>query len=132
MSASNVELARQGYEAVLRGDYDVIAGLLDPDVKWHAGDPDAQYACRNREEALRFMQRPGRRGPGELLDVVDAGEKVVVIMRPAADETGPAATAANVTTFRDGKVVEMVHYPDPADALAAVGVSATPPSGTSA
>jgi ketosteroid isomerase-like protein len=63
-----------------------------------------------------------RQGPGELIDVVDAGDKVVLIMRPASDETGPAATAANVTTFRDGKVVEMVHYPDPGDALAAAGV----------
>jgi ketosteroid isomerase-like protein len=63
-----------------------------------------------------------RQGPGELIDVVDAGDKVVLIMRPASDETGPAAIAANVTTFRDGKVVEMVHYPDPDDALAAAGV----------
>jgi ketosteroid isomerase-like protein len=43
-------------------------------------------------------------------------------MRPASDETGPAAVAANVTTFRDGKVVEMVHFPDPRDALAEAGV----------
>ena len=28
---------------------------------------------------------------------------------------------ANLTTFRDGKVVEIVHYPDANDALAAVG-----------
>jgi ketosteroid isomerase-like protein len=28
---------------------------------------------------------------------------------------------ANVATFRGGKVVEMVHYVDPADALAAAG-----------
>ena len=70
------------------------------------------------------MQRAGRRGPGELVDVVDAGEKVVVIMRPAADETGPAATTANVTTFRNGKVVEMVHYPDPSMAFSAAGVKA--------
>ncbi len=122
MPLSNVELARRGFEAALRGDFEVIANLLDPAVKWHAGDPDAQYACRNREEALRFMRRAERRGPGELLDAIPAGDKVVLITRPKPDGSGPPATTANVTTFRGGKVVEMVHYPNYRDALAAAGV----------
>ena len=126
MTQSNVELARHGYEAAMRGDLDAVGALLDPAVRWHGGDPTAPGACRNKEQALQFMRKAWvRGGPGELVDVIDAGEKVVVIMRPAADETGPAATSANVTTFRDGKVVEMVHYPDPAAALAAAGVPAT-------
>jgi len=33
-----------------------------------------------------------------------------------------ASNVANLTTFRDGKVIEMVHYPDLEDALAAAGV----------
>jgi ketosteroid isomerase-like protein len=63
-----------------------------------------------------------RRGVGELVDIVDAGEKVVVIVRPPSEGAEPAALSANLTTFRDGKAVEMVHYPDPEDALAAAGV----------
>lgn len=119
MSAENVELARRGYQAVLQGDVDAIAGVLHPDVKWHGGDPQAEGACRNRTEALEFMRAARRRGPiGELVDVVDAGDQIVVIMRPR----GQDELVANLTTFRDGKVVEMVHYPDPADALAAAGV----------
>jgi hypothetical protein len=62
------------------------------------------------------------RGVGELVDILDAGEKVVVIIRPPSSEGEPAALRANVTTFRDGKAVEMVHYPNPEDALAAAGV----------
>ena len=46
--------------------------------------------------------------------------KVVVIMGPPASDGAHAWTAANLTTFRNGKVVEIVHYPDPADALAAI------------
>ena len=125
MTQTNVDLARRGYEAAVRGDYDTIRELLDPAVRWHGGDPDAPGACRDREEALEFMRRAwGRRGPGELVEVVGAGERVVVIMRPAREGTGEPSPAANVSTFRDGKVVEMVHYPDPRDALAAVGVEA--------
>jgi hypothetical protein len=78
VSETNVELARRGYEAALRGD---------------------------------------------LVEVIDAGDQVVVIMRPIAAGDGPADLSANVTTFRAGKVIEMVHYPNPEDALAAAGVA---------
>ena len=87
-----------------------------------SSDLDADYACRNRDQALAFLRRPERRPPVGLVDVIDAGEKVVVIVQPAADDDGPAKQTANVTTFRDGKVVEMVHYEHPQEALAAAGV----------
>jgi ketosteroid isomerase-like protein len=120
MVQSNVELARRGYEAALRGDLDTIREFLHPDVRWHGGNPEATGACRNRDQALEFMRRArGRRGVGELVDIVDAGEKVVVIIRPPSSGDEPSALSANVTTFRDGKVVEMVHYTNPEDAFVA-------------
>ena len=118
-----MELVRRGYEAVMRGDLDSIRDILDPEVKWHAGDPTAGYACRNRAQALEFMRANWlRRGapPGEVVDVVDAGEKVVVIIRRTGAD-GESELVANLTTFRDGKVIEMVHYPDPDAARAAAG-----------
>lgn len=123
MTETNGELARRGYEAALRGDLDAIRELLDTDVKWHGGDPSAPGACHNREQALGFMRKArSRRGVGELIDVVDAGEKVVVIMRPPPEAGEQAALSANLSTFRHGKVIEMVHYDNPEDALAAAGV----------
>jgi len=120
---TNADIARRGYEAVVRGDLEAVREFLDPEVKWHAGDPTATGACRNRQEALEFMRHARRSGRvGELVEVVDAGEKVVVIMRPPANDSEPPHLAANVTTFRDGRAVEIVHYPDPEDALAAAGV----------
>ena len=125
MAPSNVELARRGYEAARRGDLAAVSEFLDPDVKWHAGDPTAEYACQNRAQAIEFMRRARERaGIGELIEIVDAGEKVVVIMRRAG-EGGEGELIANVTTFRDGKAIEMVHYPDPEDALATVGIPPT-------
>lgn len=123
MSVANVELARQGFEAALRGDLDVLRELLDPEVSWHGGDPTSSDACRNRDQALAFMRRARQRRPlAELVDVLDAGDRVVVILRPAADDGGPAQLSANLTTFRDGRVIEMVHYPRPEDAIAAAGL----------
>jgi ketosteroid isomerase-like protein len=120
VTETNVELARRGYEAAVRGDLDAIGELLDTDVKWHGGDLSAPGACHNRAQALEFMSEArSRRGVGELIDVIDAGDKVVVIMRPPSGEGEAAALSANLTTFRDGKVIEMVHYANPEDALAA-------------
>jgi ketosteroid isomerase-like protein len=117
----NVEIARRGWEAAQRGDLDVIAEVLDPDVKWHGGDPTAEGSCQNRGQALVWMRQAFRgRALPELVDVVGGGDKVAVIMaRPSED--GGTELVANVSIFRDGKVIEMVHYPDANDALAAVG-----------
>jgi ketosteroid isomerase-like protein len=121
MPQSNAEIARQGYEAVRRGDLDAVEDFLDPEVKWHGGDPNAEGACRNRQDALMFMQQARRRGRiGKLVEVIGAGDQVVVIMQPAAQA---AKLTANLTTFRDGKAIEMVHYPRPEDALAAAGLT---------
>jgi len=123
MTESNVDIARRGFEAALSGDVDAIREFLDPDVKWHGGDPSAAGACTNREQALEFIRRArGRRRVGELIDVVDAGDKVVVIMRPPSEDGKPTALSANLTTFRHGKAIEMVQYPNPEDALAAAGI----------
>jgi ketosteroid isomerase-like protein len=123
VAAGNVELARRGYEAVLRGDFETVREFLDPDVKWHGGDPSAAGACRNRDEALEFMRRArSRLHLAQLVELVDAGEKVVVIMRSEPRAGAGDTLSANLTTFRDGKAIEMVHYPNPADALAAAGI----------
>jgi ketosteroid isomerase-like protein len=58
MGETNVELARRGFEAVLRGDLDLVGDLLDRDVKWHGGDPNAPGACRNRASARVHRKSP--------------------------------------------------------------------------
>jgi ketosteroid isomerase-like protein len=37
MSKQNVELVRNGYEALIRGDLDSVAALFAPDLFWQAG-----------------------------------------------------------------------------------------------
>ena len=55
---------------------------------------------------------------GELVDVKGVGDKVVVTMRPPTAPGEEPRLTANITTFRDGRAIEIVHYPDPQDALA--------------
>lgn len=121
MSSANVERVRRGYEAAAAGDYSLIQEMLDPEVKWHGGDPAS--GCQNRAQAMRFLQDASSRGPlGRLVDVLDAGDRVVVIMEPRRAPGAASELRANVTTFRDGRVVEMVAYETPAAAREAAGL----------
>ena len=129
MPQSNADIARQGYAAITRGDFDAITQFLDPEVKWHGGNP--RDGCQNRKQALDWIRGRQQRGAGrvpELVDVIEAGDRVALIMQPpaTAEEPEPRRTA-NLTTFRAGRVVEMVHYDDAADALAALGAASEPP-----
>lgn len=119
MSEDLVALARRGFDAVRRGDFETVREFLDPDVKWHGGSP--ADGCQNRNQVLTWMRRSDRDPIVELVDVIGAGDKVVVIMR-RTDDDGEPELVANLTTFRNGKVVEMVHYEDPDDARRAAGV----------
>jgi len=120
VSEENVDAVRRGYEAIAGGDFAAIADLLAPQVAWHGGDPRARGACRNREQVLEFMRQAHQRGAvGELIDVIDVGEQVVVVIRQQPDGGGEPELRANLTTFRDGKVIEMVAFETPAAALAA-------------
>ena len=107
MSERFVQLAREGYEAAARDDFAVLSDLLDPDVQWHGGDPTDPGSCHNRQEALEFMrQARGRGGIGELVEVVDAGDQVVVILRPlgrAEDRLDLSPTSAPFATARSSR-----------------------------
>jgi hypothetical protein len=92
-----------------------------PDVKWHGGDPSFPGACHNSDDVVAVIREARRRGGiGELVDVVDAGDQVVAIMRPPGTGEDDTRLRANVTTFRDGRVFEMVAYESPDEALATV------------
>jgi ketosteroid isomerase-like protein len=120
-------MARRGFAAAARGDLGAVAEMLAPDVKWHGGDPEYEGGCHNREQALAFMRAARADGRfGELVDVVDAGEKVVVIMQPPPVEGEPQPRRANVTRFHEGQVVEMIAFETPEDALAHAGLSSPP------
>jgi ketosteroid isomerase-like protein len=128
VSSSDIELLRGAWAAFERGEIETATEVLDPDVRWYgAGEPDAEGACHNREQARAFIRRSLEDGIGtELLDIRDAGEHRLVLILHAhvPAEWGERGPHGEVVTVRDGKITEMVVYPTVEEALAAAQLAA--------
>jgi ketosteroid isomerase-like protein len=124
MTASDSELLRGAWAAFERGDLNAATQVLASDVRWYGvGEPDAEGACHNREQARAFIRRALEDGVRtELLDIRDAGEHrlVLVLHARVPADWGERDPHGEVVTVRDGKVTEMVVYPTVEDALTAV------------
>ena len=130
MAAGDVELLRRAWAAFASGDIEAATDVLDPQVRWHGSDAEApDDGCQNREEALAFVRRALEDGvTAEALGFRDASDSVVVLLQthqPPAWGERPEPHG-EVVTVRNGKVVEMVVYPNVDGALAAAGLPPAP------
>jgi ketosteroid isomerase-like protein len=84
----NEQLVREMWTAWSSGDFEAIEAALAPEARWRAVE-DGPWNCENRGQILDVMgQNRERSGApaGELEEIVDVGERVVVAFRP----TNPA------------------------------------------
>ena len=128
--AGNEDLVRSGFEAFMRGDWDALAGVMDPDVQWLWHEP-GEWDCHDRRKVLSTLFERRREGVVTGLGaVVAVDERVFVeVTGPRLEATGlPGARACMVVTVRDGRIVRMQDYPDRAAALAGAGLPAEPES----
>jgi len=131
MSQENVEVLRQGYEAVNGGDIEGFLAVVDPDFEAEvppelSPEPDTY---RGHEGMRRYF-----RAFEDVMDDIrfvperfwDVGETVVVAVRLVAKgkESGISAEQfmAQVWTMRDRKATRVRTYPTSAEALEAVGL----------
>ena len=104
------QLVRETYDALSRGDVDVLSAVLTPDARWRAVE-DGPWNCENRETILTVMVEQGIGGAGAVEDVFDVGERAVVAFRPR--EHDPDAWPLDdgiryvVLSFRDGLIAEI-------------------------
>ena len=136
MAAAEVELLRRAWAAFARGDTKAATDVIDPHVRWYGIDAEApDDGCHNRDEALAFIRRALDDGvTAEAIDFRDAGDRVVVVLQTHQQpEWGERPEPhGDVVTVRNGRVVEMVVYPNVDEALAAAGLQPAPEHGTSA
>jgi ketosteroid isomerase-like protein len=129
VSRENVEALEAGMAAVQRGDWDAAMELYDPAVELDQTRMPGGARYQGRGAAWRFYSDwfgAWRDLRFEFERVIDAGDEVVVITRMSGRGrvTGAEVSirAADVYTFRDGKIVRHAGYPDATEALNAVGL----------
>jgi ketosteroid isomerase-like protein len=129
MSQENVEIAGRAVDALQRGDWEACMEVYDPEIELDTSRIPDGGVYKGRDQVWAFWARwfgawdnPRR----DLERIIDAGDSVVVLTRMSGRgrTTGAEVSlrAADVQTFRDGKVIRHVSYPDAAEALNALGL----------
>ena len=133
MSAENVTAATRLYEAIARGDLDLVWELVDPDIELQTSPnlPDGGV-YRGRERVAAFLAEEGEIvwGGAPTLDierVSDCGEDVLMFIRVRGhgSHTGIAldVSIAHLVTVRAGRPVRVKVFPDRQQAIEAVGLT---------
>jgi ketosteroid isomerase-like protein len=137
MSEENVELVRRAASAFAAGELEEASKLLDPEVELYppAEDPDVKSVYRGPEGARSWLENwleAWEDFEFRLEDVIDAGERVIVVF----SQRGRGKTSgveienrlAAVGTLRDGKLVRGDVYLDIDEAFRRAGIK--PPAGS--
>jgi ketosteroid isomerase-like protein len=132
MSEENVEIVKRATEFLERRDWHGMTDLFYPNVELYGtvGGLEEDKILRGLSEITRAFETEGdevwdehRIEPQEF---IDAGDRVVVLQREYQRSKSGAELVIDTATIvdvRDGRIVRMQGYMNPAEALEAAGVS---------
>jgi ketosteroid isomerase-like protein len=135
MSHESAELLLRGYHAFVDGDFEAMAGMLDPDVEWvPAGESEAIVISRDR--VLEVVAERAAENYHVVVDrAIGLADRVVVSMRFSRIELDPSDERplqsrrsyllgrwAAVVHMRDSRVVRVEEHPHLEAALEAAGI----------
>jgi ketosteroid isomerase-like protein len=131
MSQENVEIVKRLYEAWQRDGFGVVPDLMHPDIEWvnpaYAVEPGTRRGYDEFASAARALLSVYGDYRVSAVRFYDAGDRVVVQARVATRSTGNAVPVDGdrgyVFDLRDGKIVAVAWFSDPAEALKAVGLA---------
>lgn len=122
---ADIDALMRGYDAINRGNLEVLHELLDPEIEWREPGPGPDAGSyRGRDSFERFL-----RGWIESFDefrvepeqVVDRGGKLVAVVRQTGRGRSSGVTVeariAHVWTVHDGRAVAWESVGDPEEAL---------------
>ena len=109
-----IAVVRGFNDALARGDVAGMLDFLDPRVEWRAPESVPWGGTFRGHEGFREFLRELLDQPGEfrreILEYLDAGERVVVLLRqmgrPKGGDTEYDVPEVHVWTVRDGKIVD--------------------------
>jgi ketosteroid isomerase-like protein len=123
----DVVVVLNAYEAFARGDIDQAVAALHPDVEWIEPEEFPNGGRRQGPAAVADYLRASRAMWAELVSQPTPhrrGEDILIVHRAfgrLVDGTTQDVTVADVFTLRDGQVVRMQAYADPAEAFEVTG-----------
>jgi uncharacterized protein len=132
MSQENVEIVKRANELLERRHWHGMTDLLDPNVELHGtvGGIEEGKVLRGLGQIRQAFETEDdevwdehRIEPQEF---IDAGDRVVVLQREYQRSKSGAELVidtASILDLRDGRIVRMQGYMNPAEALEAVGLS---------
>jgi ketosteroid isomerase-like protein len=130
MSQENVERMRRAFEAFTRRDRVAWCELCDPDVEVTPVGDWPETDVRGREAVWDFLvaaDEPWEPGPYEMVEVIDADDKVVARQRRNLRGKSSGVEVEYdywvVFTFRNAKAVRAEWFDARSEALQAVGLS---------
>jgi ketosteroid isomerase-like protein len=133
MSQENVEIVREAFESFLRGNQEMTAQLVDPEVEFHGtvgGLQEGQIAHGQSEIDQTFESEDLEAWEERRLEAeefIDAGDAVVVLLHEYRRGKGSGieleTETAVVVAVSQGRVVRIQGYMDREAALEAVGLS---------
>ena len=126
MSLDQVELARRAFAAFSRRDMEAIKALCHPDAEFDWSrrllDPTVFYGYAGLQKFFEEVDTIFDEIVFEEEEAVDLGDQVLIVssgrFRGRSSGIDVTARAAQVWTFRDGKVARFCFYQDKEDALA--------------
>jgi ketosteroid isomerase-like protein len=125
---STLTVAREGFEAWRRGDFDTLEKIFAADVEWCWFEP-GEWDCHSRDDVMRVLRQRHSAGFAEgQLRISEAGRNVVVVTAHPSETGGPdwPAEVSTVILFSEGKVVSMQDYRTEAEAFAATPAGSSP------
>ena len=129
MSRENVEIARQSYDAYVRGDMEASLAMMDPEIEIYDHDILDAGEYRGLEGMLRWQadwDSSWESWRWEAEDFVDVGDRVVVVLRLYAKGRHSGVDVERldgaVWTMRGGKAVRLDYYGSKEEALRSVGL----------
>jgi uncharacterized protein len=125
MSSRNVGVVRGFNDALAQGDMDGMLDFLDPQLEWRAPESVPWGGTFHGHDGFRefvgkLLDQPAefRR---EMLEYLDAGERVVVLLRQMGRRKGSDTEydvpEVHIWTVRDGKIVDFEGFFDTATVL---------------
>ena len=130
MSQENVELFREGNDAIRRGDIEAILDLVSEEVVWIAARSAVEGTYHGHEGLRRFLADNAENFEvfePNFDEVRDLGNRVLAFgrFRMRARGSGVETTfpVAGIATYREGKLVRWEDFRERRLALEAAGLS---------